>query len=47
MSHVYGTTLYFDATVGPDASELWAYDPEREAAVTELRPASQSPSRWA
>lgn len=25
MSHVYGTTLYFDATVGPDASELWAY----------------------
>jgi ELWxxDGT repeat protein len=26
MSHVVGTTLYFDATLGPAPSELWAYD---------------------
>ena len=26
MSHVVGTTLYFDASTGPEPSELWAYE---------------------
>ena len=26
MSHVSGTTLYFDASTGPEPSELWAYE---------------------